>query len=102
MFCLFFISFLICFQALCGGWSSLQFISLQLMPPQHFEVELKLLSFSMAAADRSLSLRSAQWSCSDLAKGAAMCADMAGLSFTGDVSKMTREELLESIKDMIC
>ena len=44
------------------------------------------------------SLRSDQWSCSELAKGATVCADMAGMDLINPES-LTKDELLQSIKD---
>ncbi len=50
-------------------------------------------------ADRMASLRSNQWSCSELAKGAEIAADLAGLSLKMNASTLSREELLKSIQD---
>ena len=49
--------------------------------------------------DRNASLRSNQWSCSDLARGAQLCADLAGLELTLDPSLLSREALLGAIQD---
>ena len=48
---------------------------------------------------RAVSLRSNQWSCSELTKGAEMCANLAGLDLAVDPNKMTRSELIQAIKD---
>ena len=42
---------------------------------------------------------SKQWSCSELCKGAKICADLAGLSLVRDPHGLSREDLLRSIKD---
>ena len=44
-------------------------------------------------------LPSRVWSCSELAKGAALVADMSGMSLRLDPTSMTREQLLQSIQD---
>ena len=44
-------------------------------------------------------LPSRQWSCSELAAGAKFVADMSGMDLCYDTSEMSREQLLESIKD---
>ena len=46
------------------------------------------------------SLRSNQWSCSELLRGAELCADLAGLSLTCDPNKLSRDELLRAIEDL--
>ena len=48
---------------------------------------------------RQVSLKSNQWSCSELAKGAEMCATMAGLDLAVDPHKMSREDLIKAIQD---
>lgn len=45
------------------------------------------------------SLRSDQWSCSELAQGAEAVANMAGLSLKVDPSKLSREELVQAIQE---
>lgn len=45
------------------------------------------------------SLRSDQWSCSDLARGATVCADMAGMDLIAGAETLSKEELLQSIQD---
>ena len=50
-------------------------------------------------ADRMASLRSNQWSCSELAKGAEIAADLAFLSLKVNASSLSREDLLKSIQD---
>ena len=52
--------------------------------------------------DRSVSLRSNQWSCSELAKGASLCASMAGLDLKLDPNKLSKDELKQAIKDPWC
>ena len=47
----------------------------------------------------SASLRSNLWSCAELAQGAQVCADMAGLDLTVNPANLTREELLKTIQD---
>ena len=44
-------------------------------------------------------LASRQWSCSELAKGAALCAEISGMELSYDVSDMSREQLLQAIQD---
>lgn len=51
------------------------------------------------ASNMATSLRSSQWSCDELAKGAAVCADLAGMELTVNPSSLSKEELLQSIKD---
>lgn len=53
-------------------------------------------------SDRGTSLRSNQWSCSELMKGAEICADLAGLALKVDPSKLSREQLLQSIQELFC
>ena len=48
---------------------------------------------------RAISLRSNQWSCSELTKGAEMCASLAGLDLAVDPKQMSRNDLLQAIKD---
>ena len=60
------------------------------------------VGFALSADQLSLmatSLRSNQWSCSELVKGAQLCADMAGLDLTVDPSTLSHEQLLKTIKD---
>ena len=45
------------------------------------------------------SLRSNQWSCSELVKGAQLVADMAGLSLSVDPATLSREELLKAMDE---
>ena len=62
----------------------------------------KTLADSMArapTAEMAASLNSSQWSCSSLAQGAQVCADMAGMELKVDPGTMTRDELLQSIQD---
>ena len=47
----------------------------------------------------STSLRSNQWSCSKLAQGAQVCADMAGMDLTVDPSTLSKQDLLKTIED---
>ena len=49
----------------------------------------------------STSLRSNQWSCSELAKGAQVCAQMAGMDLSVDPSTLSEEDLLKAIEDPI-
>ena len=49
----------------------------------------------------STSLKSSQWSCSELQKGAQVCADMAGMDLAMDPATLTEEELLKTIQDPI-
>lgn len=51
-------------------------------------------------ADRGVSLKSNQWSCSELSRGAEVCADMAGLTLTLDPQKLSKEQLLQAIQDL--
>ena len=44
-------------------------------------------------------LPSRQWSCSELAEGAKLVADMPGMELRIDANSLSREQLLESIKD---
>ena len=44
-------------------------------------------------------LASRTWSCSELAKGAKVCADMCGMDLRFDAGSMTREQLLSAIQD---
>lgn len=50
---------------------------------------------------RTVSLHSKQWSCSELSKGAEMCANLAGLDLAVDPTKLKRSELIQAIKDPI-
>ena len=50
-------------------------------------------------ADNAASLVSKQWSCEELARGAQMCAELAGLELTLDPSMLSREALLQAIQD---
>lgn len=49
---------------------------------------------------RAVSLASKQWSCSELSKGAEMCASLAGLDLVIDPTKLSRDELMRAIKDL--
>ncbi len=51
-------------------------------------------------ADRGVSLKSNQWSCSELTRGAEVCADMAGLTLTLDPQNLSKEQLLQAIQDL--
>ena len=59
-----------------------------------------LCFYHLGMADRGSSLRSQQWSCSELVRGAELCADMAGLALAIEPGKLTREQLLQSIEDI--
>ena len=63
-------------------------------------IEVLLRFHHLGMADRGTSLRSQQWSCSELVQGAELCADMAGLSLAIEPEKLTREQLLQSIEDI--
>ena len=52
-------------------------------------------------ADRGASLKSNQWSCSELAKGAELAADLAGLALKVDPATLSREDLIRSIQDFL-
>ena len=54
-----------------------------------------------AASGRGTSLRSREWSCSELVTGAEVCANMAGLSLTTDPSQLSRAALLQSIQENV-
>ena len=51
--------------------------------------------------DRTVSLRSDHWSCSELAKGASLCASMAGLGLKVDPTKLSKDDLKLAIKDRL-
>ena len=55
----------------------------------------------MIVRDMSTSLRSSQWSCSELQKGAQICADMAGMDLAADPKTLSEEQLLKTIEDPI-
>lgn len=55
--------------------------------------------FSDRMAERSTTLPSKQWSCSEISKGAHVCADLAGLSFVKEPHELDREDLLRCIED---
>lgn len=57
------------------------------------------LASLVGALEMACSLRSDQWSCSELAKGATICADMAGMDLVVNPETLTKDELLQSIKD---
>lgn len=63
---------------------------------KHFEVRLPRIGLMES---RGLSLKSKQWSCSELLRGAEVCAEMAGLELAVDPKQMTKDELLKAIKD---
>ena len=44
--------------------------------------------------------RAVSWSCSELSKGAEMCASLAGLDLVIDPTKLSRDELMRAIKDL--
>ena len=45
------------------------------------------------------SLRSNQWSCSELERGATICADMAGMDLRVNPSTLSKDELVQAIQD---
>ena len=49
--------------------------------------------------DRTVSLGSNRWSCAELAQGARLCADMAGLELTLDPAMLSKDALLLAIED---
>ena len=53
----------------------------------------------MSLPSKAVPLPSRQWSCSELSKGAQLCADLAGMELTTDPSTLSREDLLSAIKD---
>ena len=61
-------------------------------------MQLSLHPFS-GLADMSTSLRSNQWSCSELMRGATIAADLAGMDLRVDPSTLSPDELLLSIQD---
>ena len=50
-------------------------------------------------AQHAASLGSNRWSCEELSKGAAVCAEMAGLELALDPAMLSREALLLAIQD---
>ena len=50
---------------------------------------------------RAVTLPSKTFSCEELGKGAALAADLAGLSLVADPSQLSREDLLKSIEDLM-
>ena len=48
----------------------------------------------------STSLRSNQWSCSELAKGAQVCAEMANMDLAVDPTTLSEADLLKTIEDL--
>lgn len=52
-----------------------------------------------SVGQRGVSLKSHQWSCSELVRGAQLCADMAGLSLAVNPQSLTREQLMKAIQD---
>lgn len=62
------------------------------------DFEIRLLRIGLMES-RGLSLKSKQWSCSELMKGAEVCAEMAGLELALDPKQMSKEQLLNAIKD---
>ena len=52
-------------------------------------------------AERAVTMPSKQWSCSELCKGAQLCADLAGLSLVKDPRELSREDLVRSIQDFM-
>ena len=46
-----------------------------------------------------VALQSRAWSCSELAKGARVCADMAGMDLCFDPATLSKEQLVQAIKD---
>ena len=46
-------------------------------------------------------LKSRVWSCSELAKGAALCAEMSGMDLCYDLDNMSREQMIAAIQDFI-
>ena len=51
------------------------------------------------AAPQPQPLQSRVWSCSELAKGAELCAEMSGMELRYDAQQMSREQLLQAIQD---
>ena len=85
------------------AWTHLQMV----ITPQAFWVsscQARVLSADWDSASISVSvmatsLRSNQWSCSELTRGATIAADMAGMELRMNPNNLSRDELLESIKD---
>ena len=61
--------------------------------------KVRATSCAMADASKPVSLPSRQWSCSELLKGAKVCADMAGMELSFNPNELSREQLVAAIKD---
>lgn len=65
--------------------------------------QLVWFCFPMSSmGERGVSLQSRQWSCSELVRGAELCADLAGLSLTASPESLTRDQLMKAIQDFKC